>query len=87
MAVSALRKSPSPKTVLSKSNVWAVGSYENKHSKGQVETLIEHWDGTSWTIVPSPSPGGFPFLHGVAGVLNTTQVWTVGFTGIIEFYC
>src|SRR5947207_13393586 len=37
--------------VLSRCNAWAVGNY----SPGQ--TLITHWDGASWTAVPSPNPG------------------------------
>src|SRR5258706_507160 len=39
----------------SDSNAWAVGTY----SHGTVgRTLIVRWDGASWKIVPSPSPGG-----------------------------
>ena len=29
-------------------------------------TLIEHWNGTRWSVVPSPTPGGDPSLTGVA---------------------
>ena len=38
----------------SPTNVWAVGQY---HSGSTAETLIEHFDGTSWSIVASPNPG------------------------------
>ncbi len=34
----------------------AVGSYED--SAGDTVTLAEHWDGTSWAIVATPSPAG-----------------------------
>ena len=34
---------------------WAVGNYTP--SGGSPRTLIEHWDGTAWRQVPSPSPG------------------------------
>src|SRR5262252_9918518 len=34
-------------------DVWAVGSY---NSAGAYKTLIEHWNGTRWTIVPSANP-------------------------------
>jgi hypothetical protein len=56
-------------------NVWAVGNTDN----GPVKTLIEHWDGTSWTVVPSPSPGsGFDDeLSGVAAT-SATNIWAVG---------
>src|SRR5260370_41668 len=41
--------------VLSSCNAWAVGAYSNG-TAGQ--TLIEHWNGSSWTQVASPNPGG-----------------------------
>jgi hypothetical protein len=34
----------------------AVGGYNN--SSGQEETLAETWDGTAWTIQPTPNPAG-----------------------------
>src|SRR5258708_26893228 len=40
--------------VLSSCNAWAVGAYSNG-TAGQ--TLIEHWNGSSWTQVASPNPG------------------------------
>ena len=30
------------------------------------KTLTEHWDGTSWSIIPSPTSGGLDFLNAVA---------------------
>ena len=50
---------------LSPNDAWAVGSH------------IEHWDGTSWSIVPSPQPGWIEFLGGVAAI-STNDVWAVG---------
>src|SRR5262249_38842814 len=35
-------------------DVWTIG-FTNDNNNGQ--TLTEHWDGSSWTIVPSPNPG------------------------------
>jgi len=35
-------------------DVWAAG-YQTTHS-GIEKTLVEHYDGTAWTIVPSPNP-------------------------------
>ncbi len=40
---------------LGPSNVWAVGSAS---VFGSPQTLTEHWDGTGWSIVPSPPAGG-----------------------------
>jgi len=38
---------------ISSDDVWATGEYT---IASQTFTLAEHWDGVSWTIVPSPSP-------------------------------
>jgi hypothetical protein len=44
----------------------AVGSYTN--SKGVTRTLIESWNGTSWSQVPAPALGGTDYLDGVSCV-------------------
>src|SRR5438477_12998191 len=52
---------------VSANDVWAVGSSGSQMSGGQ--TLIEHWNGTSWSVVKSPSPGtDYNTLTGVAVV-------------------
>jgi len=66
-------------TAVSTNDVWAVGSFRN--ASGAFQTLTLHWDGTTWSIVPSPSPdGAFNDLFGVAAV-STTDVWAVGDSG------
>ena len=61
----------SPRT---RRNVWAVGgSFDGSGNA----TLIEHWDGTSWSVVASPSPGRFNALLGVSAVAQD-DVWAVG---------
>ena len=42
-------------TATSGCNGWAVGYYNGMAN----QTLIEHWDGTSWTIQPAPGAGNF----------------------------
>jgi hypothetical protein len=55
---------------------WAAGFFIN--GKFQQQTLIEHFDGTVWSVVPSPSPGGLQnILYGVAAI-SDTDVWAVG---------
>lgn len=39
---------------VSPSSCTAVGYYDN--SSGHQVTLVERWDGMSWTVVPSPNP-------------------------------
>jgi hypothetical protein len=58
-------------------NDWVVGA---QSSDGGIsyQTLIEHWDGTQWSDVPSPSPGSSNNdLQGVTAV-GANDVWTVG---------
>jgi hypothetical protein len=63
----------------SANDVWAVGSSYN--GKLPSRTLIEHWDGTQWRIVSSPSPDTqFNELRGVAA-LSANDVWAVGYRG------
>ena len=64
-------------TCVSSSQCWAVGSYFNS-SLGLSQTLIEEWDGISWSIVSSPNvPGVFQELRSVTCVSNT-ECWAVG---------
>jgi len=68
---------------LAANDVWAVGFGENP--AGLVSpadiTLVEHWDGTSWGIVPSPNPDQeVNQLHSIAGVASN-DLWAVGQRG------
>jgi len=62
---------------VSASDVWAVGSHLT--SSGASVALIEHWDGSSWTVTPSPTPGAASELTSVTG-RSATDAWAVGFT-------
>jgi hypothetical protein len=61
---------------LSATDAWAVGQYSDRPSL----TLIEHWDGTSWTVVRSPRPHHRGAGEGLSGVLAlaSDDVWAVG---------
>jgi hypothetical protein len=62
--------------VISACDVWVVGSFS---SGGPSQTLIEHWDGSAWTVVPSPDPGsdGWNVLNSVQAA-SPTDIWAVG---------
>jgi hypothetical protein len=63
-------------TSISSDDVWAVGGIYALAPK--VRTLVEHWDGTSWSIVPSPSPGAKAnVLDSVSGT-GPDDVWAIG---------
>jgi hypothetical protein len=61
----------------SASDVWAVGDSGVVDVPGS-QTLIEHFNGTAWSIVPSPSPGSINFLSGVTTSNAANNVWAVG---------
>jgi hypothetical protein len=62
--------------VNSPTDVWAVG--DQGVIDGASSTLIEHWNGTAWSIVPSPSPGSDGNLTGVTTSNAANDVWAVG---------
>ena len=66
----------------SANDVWAVGSTHDGNFPSR--TLIQHWDGTRWSIVPSPSPDNqINELRGVAA-LSATDAWAVGYSSGIQ---
>lgn len=80
-------------TNISSQDVWAAGNSIN--AAGNDLTLIEHWDGSQWTIVASPDPGvhGSNILGGIAAT-SSNDVWAVGgydnggsTLTLIEHYC
>jgi hypothetical protein len=61
------------------SDIWAVGDRYNV-AGGSNRTLAEHWDGRSWSIVSTPSPGRTDVgsdLNDVAAIAPD-DVWAVG---------
>lgn len=60
------------------SDVWAVGYSSAAHDPASARSsLIEHWDGTSWSIVPSPTVA-YDSLLAVAAA-SPTSAFAVGF--------
>lgn len=70
---------------LSPTNAWAVGLSEpNNQGNSGLATLIEHWNGTDWSIVTSPNPvepdestGSLDQLMAVSGT-GPDDIWAVG---------
>lgn len=69
--------------VISACNVWAVGSDDS--AGGPTQTLIEHWNGSAWAVVPSPDPSsdGWNILTGVQAA-SPTDIWAVGYDGVTD---
>jgi len=50
-----------------------IASLPNVDQNPVVRTLIERWNGRSWTITTSPAPSGFADYNSLAGVSCTTE--------------
>lgn len=62
---------------VSASDVWAVGTtgLPDFNSLG----VTEHWDGTAWSVVPSPNPPDAAFVNLLAvSAASSGDVWAVG---------
>src|SRR5439155_153492 len=61
---------------VSSNNVWAVGYHV---AGGYSQTLIIHWDGTQWSVIPSPNPASHwtGELYSVVAI-SADDVWAVG---------
>jgi hypothetical protein len=65
-------------SALSAADVWVVGDQEG--ANGKFETLAEHWDGSNWTVIPTPDPGtSGNHLYAVHAV-SSDNVWAAGMT-------
>ncbi len=64
-------------TTVATNNVWAVGY--SFGSNGDT-TLIEQWNGISWTRIASPNPATSDALNSVAAV-SAGDIWAVGGRG------
>lgn len=69
-------------SAVSANNVWAVG-YSRTSGSPLDQTLVEHWNGSVWSIVPVLNIGtGDNKLYGIAAV-SANDVWSVGYyTGL-----
>jgi hypothetical protein len=61
-------------TALAPADVWAVGQFFDALDNGR--TLIQHWDGTQWHVVPS-ADAGESFLFAIAAV-TPQDIWAAG---------
>ena len=68
-------------TANSSTDIYAFGSYFASDGSGHQMTLLLHWDGSTWQIIPSPNPtnGVFPSDLLFAGVVPSPgNIWIVG---------
>ena len=65
-------------TAITANNIWAVGSAASSGGSS-AQSLIEHWNGTQWSIVTSPNVLSLNILNGVSAV-SGKDIWAVGYT-------
>lgn len=63
-------------TPVSGREIWAVGSRTTM--SGAERTLAERWNGSAWSVVPTPNPTGNDWLSSVIRVPGSATVWAVG---------
>lgn len=82
----AIQSTPNVAGALS-SRLWSVSCVASNDctavgwstSTGAAATLAEHWNGTTWTIMPTPNAAGFTksYLYGIS-CLSASDCWAVG---------
>jgi hypothetical protein len=64
-------------SAVSDNDIWAVGASYNTE-RTLAASLIEHWDGTQWTVVPSPNPSSTVNVLNAVAAVSANDVWAVG---------
>ncbi len=66
-------------SAISNNDIWAAGFYyPSSPPNANYLTLIEHWNGVTWNIVPSPNvSGASTYITGISAV-SSNDVWAVG---------
>jgi hypothetical protein len=66
----------------SASDVWATGyTYNVLDTADAVQPIVEHFNGTSWTLTDLPVPSGYTYAA-IANVLaiSSTDIWATGYS-------
>lgn len=64
---------------ISSRDLWAVGSADVTSFLGPMSTVAMHWNGSAWTLVPTPRVGLYEALADVARVPGRDRLWAVGY--------
>jgi len=68
---------------INSTDVWGAGFSDDPNCLCG-KTVVEHWNGNSWTRLTTPNPGVADYLTGIAAI-SATDVWTVGYEWISNF--
>ena len=61
-------------------DIWTVGNKGVDDLDSLPKAGAEHWDGTSWTMVPTPNAGDRENAFNGVDALSTNEVWAVGYS-------
>jgi hypothetical protein len=59
-------------------DAWAVGAY---YVSGTLHTLVEHWNGSAWSVVSSPNVGTSDNALQAVDAISANNAWGVGYSG------
>jgi hypothetical protein len=59
-------------------DIWTAGAYNLNNQTGTLQTLIEHWDGSNWSVATSPNQGTADNILYAVAALSTSDAWSVG---------
>ncbi|MFI5908503.1 fibronectin type III domain-containing protein [Dactylosporangium sp. NPDC051541] len=67
---------------LAADDVWAAGNvlYTDAQGAGQSQAIVQHWNGTAWSVVPGPSSDATSTTLTGLAVLAPDDVWAAGTT-------
>jgi hypothetical protein len=64
---------------ISPTDVWEVGVLWATHHRPADLAYTAHWDGASWTKIPTPSPGALSSVLLAVDAVSSDDVWAVGY--------
>ncbi len=69
-------------TAVSSNDVWAIGYFSsspiNPNTPASIHALIEHWNGTQWSVVPSPGTGTIQNMLNAVAAISASDIWAAG---------
>ena len=65
-------------SAVSSNNVWATGLVDQTSNGAFYDTLVEHWNGKNWQVVPSPSSSSEADNLQSVSVVSAKDIWAVG---------
>jgi hypothetical protein len=63
--------------VIASDDIWAVGEYYDR-TTARFRTLVLHWDGGSWAVVPSANAGSENNQLSAVAAVGPGDIWAVG---------